>query len=266
MTGHGIDDRLVDGRYARRAQLGRGGFGIVWRAHDTLLQRDVAMKEVRFPPILSPEEQAALREKVLREARAAARLSHPAVVTVYDVVEEDGRPFIVMELVNAPNLAEMVQRDGPVPEKLAAEIGLAVLGALTVAHAEGIIHRDVKPANVMVSATGRVQLADFGIASIIDDPKVTNSGQLAGSPSFMAPEQAENRPAGPATDLWGLGATLYFAVEGEAPFERDGAIPTLTSVLIDEPREIERAKGLAPLLRDLLRKPPGDRPTVEETR
>jgi serine/threonine protein kinase len=266
VTTPGVDDRLVDGRYARRAQLGRGGFGIVWRAHDTLLLRDVAMKEVIFPPILTDEEQAALREKVLREARAAARLGHPAVVTVYDVVEEDGRPFIVMELVDAPNLSEIVHRDGPLSEQRAAEIGLEVLGALTVAHAEGIIHRDVKPGNVMVSATGRVQLADFGIASIIDDPKVSTSGQLAGSPSYMAPEQAQNRPPGPATDLWGLAATLFFAVEGAPPFEKGGAIPTLTSVVMDEPREMERARLLAPLFRDLLRKSPDDRPTVEETR
>ncbi len=266
MTGPEVDDLLVDGRYARRAPLGRGGFGIVWRAHDTLLERDVAMKEVRFPPVLTDEEQAALREKVLREARAAARLSHPAVVTVYDVVEEDGRPFIVMELVDAPNLAEIVHRDGPLTEEKAAEIGLEVLGALTGAHTQGIIHRDVKPANVMVSDTGRVQLADFGIASILEDPKVSSSGQLAGSPSYMAPEQAQNRPPTAATDLWGLGATLYFAVEGVPPFEREGAIATLTSVVIDEPREMERARRLAPLLTELLGKSPDERPTAEETR
>ena len=266
MVAHGIDDRLVDGRYARLAPLGRGGFGIVWRARDTLLQRDVAMKEVRFPPILTPEEQASLREKVLREARAAGRLSHPAVVTIYDVVEEDGRPFIVMELVDAPNLAEIVERDGPLSDRQAAEIGVEVIGALALAHAEGIIHRDVKPANVMVSPHGRVQLADFGIASIIDDPKVSSSGQLAGSPSYMAPEQARNLPPSPATDLWGLGATLYFAVEGDPPFEKDGAIATLTSVLTDDAREMQQAGALGPLLRDLLRKNPDERPSVDETR
>ncbi len=224
------------------------------------------MKEVRFPPILTPEEQADLREKVLREARAAGRLSHPAVVTIYDVVEEDGRPFIVMELVDAPNLAEIVERDGPLSDREAAEIGVEVIGALALAHAEGIIHRDVKPANVMVSPHGRVQLADFGIASIIDDPKVSSSGQLAGSPSYMAPEQARNLPPSPATDLWGLGATLYYAVEGDPPFEKEGAIATLTSVLTDDPREMQRAGALGPLLRDLLHKKPDERPPVDEAR
>ncbi|MFN2503196.1 MAG: protein kinase [Acidimicrobiales bacterium] len=166
----------------------------------------------------------------------------------------------------APTLAERVNRDGPLPDHEVAAIGREVLDALAVAHGQGIIHRDVKPANVMVADNGRVQLADFGIASIIDDPKVTSSGNLAGSPSYMAPEQAHNRPAGAATDLWGLGATLYFAVEGAPPFEKDGAIPTLTSVVADEPRPMERATTLAPLLSDLLQKEPQARPTVEEVR
>ena len=261
-----VDQRLIDGRYGRVEELGRGGFGVVWRAHDTLLERDVAIKEVRFPEVLDEEEQAGVREKVLREARAAARLSHPALITVYDVVEEDGRPFIVMELVDAPTLAQRVASEGPLPEQEAARIGEQVLDALATAHAHGIVHRDVKPANVMVSPTGRVQLGDFGIASILDDPKVTSSGQLAGSPSYMAPEQAQNRPAGPATDLWGLAATLYFAVEGEPPFEKDGAIPTLTSVVNDDPRPVQRAAALAPLLRELLVKEPSTRLTVEEVR
>jgi serine/threonine protein kinase len=257
---------LVGGRYARREQLGRGGFGIVWRAHDTLLQRDVAVKEVRFPAVLDEQEQNRLREKVLREARAAARLSHPALVTVFDVVEEDGRPFIVMELVDAPTLAQLVASEGPLSDQRAAAIGVEVLDALTVAHQERIIHRDVKPANVMVGANDRVELGDFGIASIIDDPKVTSSGSLAGSPSYMAPEQAQNDGSSAATDLWGLGATLYFAVEGAPPFEKEGPIPTLASVVNDEPREMQRATTLAPLLRDLLQKDPAQRPSVEETR
>lgn len=266
MAVHSTDDRLVAGRYVRRERLGHGGFGVVWRAHDTLLQRDVAVKEIEFPPILEPQEQATLREKVLKEARAAARLTHPGLVTVFDVVEEDGRPLIVMELVEAPTVAQLVERGGPLPDDRVATIGAGVLEALTAAHEHGIIHRDVKPANVMVHESGRVQLADFGIASIIDDPKVTSSGQLAGSPSYMAPEQAQNQPASVATDLWGLGATLYYAVEGEPPFEKDGPIATLTSVVADDPRPIRRAEALAALLRDLLAKDPEARPSVEEVR
>ena len=261
-----MDQQLIDGRYARVEQIGRGGFGIVWRAHDTLLERDVAIKEVHFPAVLRDQEQAELREKVLREARAAARLSHPALVTVFDVVEENGRPFIIMELVDAPTLAQRVATDGPLSDREAAAVGEQVLDALATAHAQGIVHRDVKPANVMVSPSGRAQLGDFGIASIIDDPKVTSSGQLAGSPSYMAPEQAHNQPAGPATDLWGLAATLYFAVEGEPPFEKDGPIPTLTSVVNDDPRPMQRATTLAPLLTDVLVKDPDQRPSVEDVR
>ncbi|HVL27785.1 MAG TPA: serine/threonine-protein kinase, partial [Acidimicrobiales bacterium] len=247
-----VDDRLVDGRYALKEPLGRGGFGVVWRASDTLLRRDVAIKELDFPSVLDEHERAALRDKVLREARAAARLSHPALVTVFDVVDDGERPLIVMELVDAPTLAERVASDGPLDEREAARIGQEVLEALAAAHAQGIVHRDVKPANVMVSDSGRVQLGDFGIASALDDPKVTSSGKLAGSPSYMAPEQAHNQQAGVATDLWGLGATLYFAVEGEPPFSRDGAVATLTSVVTDEPRAMQRTTALAPLLRDLL--------------
>ncbi|MFP5317160.1 MAG: serine/threonine-protein kinase, partial [Acidimicrobiia bacterium] len=266
MAGSRVDEKLVDGRYALKEQVGRGGFGVVWRAHDTLLRRDVAIKEVHVPSTLDDGERAALREKVLREARAAARMSHPALVTVFDVVEEDERPLIVMELVDAPTLVERVEAGGPLPDREAARIGQEILDALATAHGHGIVHRDVKPANVMVSDSGRVQLGDFGIASLLDDPKVTSSGRLAGSPSYMAPEQAHNRPAGAATDLWGLGATLYYAVEGEPPFEKEGALATLTSVVADEPRPMQRATTLAPLLSELLAKDPAARPAVGDVR
>jgi eukaryotic-like serine/threonine-protein kinase len=266
MPARPADDQLVAGRYAWRERLGRGGFGVVWRAHDTLLQRDVAVKTIELPSVLDDEEQARVRSKVLREARAAARLNHPGLVTVFDVVEEDGRPLIVMELVKAPTLAQLVARDGPLSDERAAAIGLAVLDALEAAHAEGIIHRDVKPANVMVSDSGHVQLADFGIASIIDDPKVTSSGSVAGSPAYMAPEQAANLPTSAATDLWGLGTTLWFAVQGEPPFAEKGAIATMTAVVHEEPRPMKRDTALAPLLRDLLVKDPADRPSMAQVR
>jgi len=260
-----VPDQLLGGRYARREQVGRGGFGVVWRAHDTLLRRDVAVKAIEFPAILDDAERAVIRARVLREAQAAARLNHPGLVTVFDVIEEDGRPLIVMELVKAPTLADLVARDGPLAEERAAAIGVDVLDALGAAHREGIIHRDVKPANVMVSDSGHVQLGDFGIAAVIDDPKLTSSGNLAGSPSYMAPEQAENRPPTAATDLWGLGATLYFAVEGRPPFAETGAIATLTSVVNSAHRPPQRATALAPLLDDLLAKDPAARPSAAET-
>ena len=266
MPARPADDQLVAGRYAFRERLGKGGFGVVWRAHDTLLLRDVAVKAIELPPVLDEEEQVRVRGKVLREARAAARLNHPGLVTVFDVVEEDGRPLIVMELVKAPNLSQLVARDGPLADERAAAIGLAVLDALDAAHAQGIVHRDVKPGNVMVSDSGHVQLADFGIASIIDDPKVTSSGSVAGSPAYMAPEQAANLPTSAATDLWGLGTTLWFAVQGEPPFAEKGAIATMTAVVHEDPRPMPRTTALAPLLRDLLAKDPADRPSTAQVR
>ncbi|MDQ6946397.1 MAG: protein kinase [Actinomycetota bacterium] len=265
MTRPVSEQRLGD-RYVLREQVGRGGFGIVWRAHDNLLRRDVAVKAIEFPAILDEAEQAVIRGKVLREAQAAARLNHPGLVTVFDVIEEDGRPLIVMELVRAPTLADLVARQGPMAEQRAATIALDVLNALGAAHSQGIIHRDVKPANVMVSDAGHVQLGDFGIAAVIDDPKLTNSGNLAGSPSYMAPEQAENQRPTAATDLWGLGATLYFAVEGLPPFAEPGAIATLTSVVSAPHRPLVRASALAPLIDALLAKRPADRPSAAETR
>ncbi|MDQ4090384.1 MAG: serine/threonine protein kinase, partial [Actinomycetota bacterium] len=249
----------VDDRYELRETIGRGGFGVVWRAHDTLLQRDVAVKEIRFPGVLDEDERAQVRSRVLREARAAARLNHPGAVTVYDVVEVDGQPFIVMELVEAPTLSELVERNGPLPPKRMATIALELLDTLVAAHSLGIVHRDVKPANVMVAESGRVRLADFGIAAILDDPKVTTSGDITGSPCYMAPEQVNNQPTGPATDLWSLGATMYFAVEGEPPFSKGAVIPTLTSIASDAPRPAQQAGPLAPVLDALLVKDPAGR-------
>lgn len=259
-------EQVVGGRYVWQEQLGRGGYGVVWRAHDTLLRRDVAVKAMELPPFLSSSERAAIRKKVLREARAAARLNHPGLVTIFDVIEEDGRALIVMEMVKAPTLAQLVSREGPLPDDRVATIGLGILDALAVAHAQGIIHRDVKPANVMVSASDRVQLTDFGIASVLDDPKVTTSSALAGSPSYMAPEQARNDPPSAASDLWGLGATLYFALEGEPPFRRDGIIATLTAVVNEPPRPRQRDTKLGAVIDDLLAKDPGNRPATGDVR
>jgi eukaryotic-like serine/threonine-protein kinase len=260
-------ERLIANRYARERILGRGGMGVVWRARDQLLGRDVAIKEVQLPPSLTADDLDAMRARVLREARAAARLNHPNVVTLYDVVQEEGRTFIVMELVEAPTLSAVVKERGPLPPAEVAAIGVQVLDALRAAHRVGIVHRDVKPGNVMVpSGDERVKLADFGIASLAGDPQLTATGLVLGSPAYMAPEQASGQPSGPATDLWALGATMYFALEGEPPFERNGAVPTLTAVVNDPPRRMQRGGELEPLVLGLLTKSPAERPSAGQLR
>ena len=259
-------ERLVADRYALVSPIARGGMGRVWRARDTVLDREVAVKEVELPPRLTNSEREALRARVLREARAAARLHDPVSVTVYDVVEDDGRVHLVLELVDARNLSQVVTSEGPLSPELAAAAGVALLGALAEAHREGIVHRDVKPSNVMLLADGSVRLTDFGIASIKDDPSITATGMVLGSPSYMAPEQVEGAGSGPATDLWGLGATLYFAVEGESPFGRGEPLPTMHAVVHETPRPAARAGALRPVLEALLAKAPGDRPSLDEAR
>ena len=257
--------RLLD-RYDLREPLGRGGMGVVWLADDSVLQRKVAIKEVEFPPGVPADEAESLRARVMREARAAGRLNHPNVTTIYDVVQDEGRTWIVMEYVDAPTLTEMVHRNGPRPVDETVNVGLQVLSALDAAHAAGIVHRDVKPSNVMVDANGRAKLADFGVAAVQGDPKITMTGLIIGSPSYMAPEQAREGRSTEATDLWGLGATLYFTLEGQPPFDRGSPIPTLTAVTHENPRPMERAGALAPIIDRLLDKDPEQRPTAGELR
>ena len=260
-------ERRIADRYVLQEPLGKGGMGVVWRARDTVLQREVAIKRVDVPVSMSAPEVGAVRRRVLREARAAAALNHANAVTVFDVLEEDDRAYIVMELVQAPTLKEVVDSRGPLPPSEAAAVGLGVLEALSTAHARGITHRDVKPANVMLAGTGAVKLADFGIASVKDDPKITATGMVLGSPQFMAPEQARHGEAGPPADMWGLGATLYFAVEGKPPFEKEGGpIPVLTAVLHEDLPPPQRAGPLAPVIERLLSKEPGDRPDEARVR
>ena len=252
--------RLVAGRYRLRAQLGSGGMGTVWRAEDVVLGREVAVKEVVFPPGIRPEDAEVLRERTRREARAAARLDSPSAVTVYDVVEEDGRPWLVMELVEARTLAQVVAADGPLSPGRAARVGLSVLDALEAAHARGILHRDVKPANVLVRDDGRVVLTDFGIATSTGDASLTSSGLLLGSPAYIAPERAQGQTAGPASDLWSLGATLFTAVEGRPPFDAEGdAFLTVTAVVTGEHAPYAAAGPLVPVLDGLLDKDPARR-------
>jgi eukaryotic-like serine/threonine-protein kinase len=240
--------------------------GVVWRALDAVLGREVAVKEVVFPPTMVEEERRPAQARVLREARAAARLNHPGAVTLYDVVQDQGGTFIVMELVDAPTLAELVRVSGPLPPARVAEIGAQVVSALEAAHAAGIVHRDVKPANVMVPEAGMAKLADFGIASLAGDPQLTSTGLVIGSPAYMAPEQARGEGSGPAADLWALGATMFFAVEGAAPFERGTSIATLAAVVNEPPRSPRRAGALAPLIAALLAKDPESRPSGPKVR
>jgi hypothetical protein len=242
--------------------------GTVWRADDVLLGRPVAVKEVELPDGPPGAGSLALRERALREARAAARLNHPGAVTLHDVVEAGGRLFLVMELVEAPTLRDLVERSGPLAPAAAARVGLELLEALDAAHRAGIVHHDVKPANVMVTADGRTKLADFGIASLQDDTQRTlgvGAGDRTmtaafGSLPYAAPEQAGDRRAGPAADLWALGATLWFAVEGAAPFERASPAATLGAILHDPPGRPWRAGPLEPVLLALLAKDPRARP------
>jgi hypothetical protein len=269
MSEPGSERRIAE-RYAMRAPaLGRGGMGVVWRARDTLLGREVAIKEVRLPAALADDERARVRARVMREARVAARLNHAGAVTLHDIVDEDGRPYIVMELVEAPTLTDLVAERGPLPPEEVAALGLSLLDTLEAAHGVGIVHRDVKPGNVMVRPDGGTKLADFGIASVQDDPGLTAStGLLAGSPAYMAPEQAEAEfgPVGPATDLWALGATMYFAVEGVPPFDRGSPLATLAAVVYEEARPASRAGPLAPVLAGLLTKAPTERLTGHNLR
>ncbi len=233
--------------------------GVVWRARDQLLGRNVAVKEIVWPPHLDTDERDIARRRALREAQMAARLSHPNVVVIYDIVEEDGRPWLVMELVPYRSLRDVIVADGPLPPARAAHVGLGILAALRAAHRAGVLHRDVKPANVLLAPGGRMVLTDFGIARAADSPALTSSGVLIGSPSYISPERARGEGATAAGDMWALGACLYAAVEGRPPFERDGALASLTAVVTDEPDPPSHAGPLWPVISGLLRKEPAER-------
>lgn len=257
------ENPLLAQRYRLLTEVGRGGMGTVWHARDEVLGRDVAVKEVILPHGFSDEEREIQHKRTFREARTAARLSHPGVVTVYDVVEEDGRPWIVMELIRAKSLHEQIKRDGTLPPRKVAEIGRQMAGALRVAHEAGILHRDVKPSNVLVSGS-RAVLTDFGIARAQSDATLTQTGMLIGSPAYIAPERARGRVAVPASDMWSLGVTMYAAVEGKSPFERPDAMASLVAVLTDEPEAASNAGPLRPIIEGLLRKDPTERLTLDE--
>jgi serine/threonine protein kinase len=258
--------RVVAGRYALSEVLGRGGMGTVWLATDRVLEREVALKEITFSVDVTDEERRILRERTMREARAAARLDHPCVATVYDVVEEGGKPWLVMEHVSARSLQEILEAQGPMAPDAVARIGLDVLAALDAAHRAGIVHRDVKPANVLVGDNGHACLTDFGIATTTGDSSLTTHGALIGSPSYMAPERVNGEEPRPPVDLWSLGATLYAAVEGRPPFARGEAMATMMSVVSEHPAPMLRAGPLEPVLRGLLTKDPAARTSAEQAR
>ncbi|MEU3980298.1 serine/threonine-protein kinase [Streptomyces sp. NPDC026672] len=250
-------NRVIAGRYRLEARLGRGGMGVVWRATDQLLGRRVAVKELTQDPSLSDDEARLRRDRTLREARAVAGLGHPHVIVVHDVVEHDERPYIVMELIDGQSLADRMAAHGPVGAAEAARIGIALLGALRTAHEAGILHRDVKPANVLVeSGTDRVVLTDFGIAQVPGATTLTETGSFVGSPEYTAPERMAGARSGPASDLWSLGVLLCALLSGVSPFRRDSLGGILHAVVADEIRPPEQAEPLLPVVRGLLERDP----------
>ncbi|MFJ5593032.1 serine/threonine-protein kinase [Streptomyces noursei] len=255
----GKEGRLLAGRYRLADVLGRGGMGTVWRAGDEVLGRTVAVKELRFPGGVEEDEKRRLITRTLREAKAIARIRNNGAVTVYDVVDEDDRPWIVMELVEGRSLAEAVRDDGPLTPRRAAEVGLAVLDVLRAAHGQGILHRDVKPSNVLISDDGRVVLTDFGIAQVEGDPSVTSTGMLVGAPSYISPERARGQKPGPPADLWSLGGLLYACVEGVPPYDKGSAIATLTAVMTEPVEPPKSAGPLEDVIYGLLVKDPASR-------
>jgi serine/threonine protein kinase len=264
MVTEGDNVRVIAGRYRLESRLGRGGMGVVWRATDQLLGRQVAVQELVLDTSLSAEEYRLQCDRTLREARAVAQLRDPHIIVVHDVVEQDERPYIVMELIEGGSLAERISRSGPVDAAEAARMGIDLLGALRRAHGAGVLHRDLKPANVLLTGEGRVVLTDFGIATVQDARSLTRTGVLVGSPEYIPPERATGRSPGPPADLWALGATLCTALTGRSPFARGSTAETLLAIVYEEPELPGGDCPLTPLLRRMLAKDPGARPGVDE--
>ncbi|MBV1946487.1 serine/threonine-protein kinase [Streptomyces sp. BV129] len=257
MGTEGHDLRVIAGRYRLEARIGRGGMGVVWRADDLVLGRQVAVKELTLDDSLSEEDARRRREHSFREARAVAQLRHPHIIVVHDAVEQDERPYLVMELIDGGSLAERITADGPVCAAEAARIGADLLSALATAHAAGVLHRDIKPANVLLeSGTDRVVLTDFGIARVAGASTLTETGSFVGSPEYTAPERMSGLRGGPASDLWSLGALLCAALSGESPFRRDSLGGILHAVVTDEIRPPAEAGPLLPVVRGLLERDP----------
>ncbi|AYL37760.1 serine/threonine-protein kinase [Streptomyces fungicidicus] len=254
------NSRVIAGRYRLEARLGRGGMGVVWRATDQLLGRGVAVKELPLDETLSATDARRQRDRTLREARALAQLSHPHIIVVHDVVEDDERPYIVLELIDGPSLADRITDRGPVDAMEAARIGIDLLGALRAAHTAGVLHRDLKPANVLLeNGTDRVVLTDFGIARVSGATTLTETGSFVGSPEYTAPERMSGARTGPEGDLWSLGALLCTALSGESPFRRDSLGGVLHAVVVDEIRPPAQAGPILPVVRGLLERDPDRR-------
>ncbi|MEV4058651.1 serine/threonine-protein kinase [Nonomuraea dietziae] len=257
--------RLLAERYELITPIGRGTMGTVWRAHDRALGREVAIKEIRQDPGLTEEQRAELRERMVREGRTAARISHPSVASIHDVLIQDNSPWIIMELVEARSMEQVIEEEGPLPPRLVAEIGVDLLGALRAAHAQGVTHRDVKPGNVLITENGRVVLTDFGIAKAEGDTRLTKTGMVIGSPGYTAPERARGEYTGPESDIWSLGATLYFAVEGRPAYERATVAETLAALMTENADAPTQAGPLRPVLEGMLHKDHRQRLTAATT-
>ncbi|SDG62776.1 Protein kinase domain-containing protein [Sinosporangium album] len=259
-----IGQRHLAGRYRLLNPLGEGTTGTIWLASDDTLRRDVAIREVRLPPSVTPARLAEIREATLREANVAGRLRHPSIATVHDVIVEEGRPWLVMELLAGDALNQVVARGGPLPPHQVARVGVGVAGALAAAHAAGITHRDVKPGNVILTRTGRAVLTDFGLAVVEGEVAGDRTAHLVGAPSYIAPERLRGDGDGPAADVWALGATLYYAVEGVDPFPGERPVDVINRVLAGGLRPPERAGSLSPLLTRMLNPHPANRPRPGE--
>jgi serine/threonine protein kinase len=264
----GTRARLVAGRYRLVRELGRGGMGVVWLADDQLVGRRVAVKELRPPPGLPAAEREVLGRRALQEARSVARVHHPGVVQLHDVLPAspgDEAIYLIMELVEGPTLAEVIERNGRLPDAVVAGYGLQVLSVLEAAHALGLVHRDVKPGNIIIAAGNQAKLTDFGIAHTVGDPRLTRTGVL-GTQAYLAPELFESAPITPAADLWSLGATLYHAAEGSGAFERDTTGATLRALLIDQVPVPRCGPGLAAVIGGMLQRDPARRATIDQAR
>jgi serine/threonine protein kinase len=259
---------LIADRYQLRRELGRGGMGVVWLADDQQLVREVAVKELRPPPGLSGADRDTYAQRALREARSAARINHPNAVTLYDslpATAADDAVYLIMELINGPTFAQFIRRNGPLPDATVASFGLQLLDVLQAAHDLGIVHRDIKPGNILVAAGSQVKLTDFGIAHTAGDPRLTHTGTM-GTQAYMAPELFSDKPITPAADLWSLGATLYYAVQGQGPFARETTEATLRAILIDDVPAPDCSPGLAGAISAMLRRDPAQRATIPQAR
>ena len=257
-------DGLIAGRYQLVAPIGGGGTATVYRGLDILLDLEVAVKRLTLAPTADAGMHAEAVERTLREARAAARIRHPGVAAVYDVVSGEDSPYIVMQLIKGRPLAELIAEHGPLPSHRVAEIGRQVLAALMAGHVVGVLHRNLEPGNVMITPGGQAVLTDFGTAGAGGDPSITRAGIVLGPPGYMAPERANGMPATAAADLWSLGATLYAALCGRGPFDdRDDAVATLAAIASEDPPLLTGDGSLYEIVNALLcRDPAGGPPST----